>query len=180
MGKTGEDRLQEIIQKAVEQGIKAGYQAAKKENKHRFNAYRATEERLYSLPVLIGKVEKDRERLQELKQDPHLPRRSKDICRFKRAGVRLTDEEILDGLVQDLNAKIAGDEFEIQTIQEALEIVKGDAHHRTLTGRYFDNISDLKIAEELGCDESTVWRNRKRLVKRVSVRLYGVEAVQKQ
>ena len=176
MGKTGEDRLQEIIQKAVEQGIKAGYQAAKKENKHRFNAYRATEERLYSLPVLIGKVEKDRERLQELEEFGK-PRRSKDICRFKKDGVRLTDEEILDGLVQDMNAKIAADEYEIQTIQEALEIVKDDAHYRTLTGRYFDNISDLKIAKEVGCDESTVWRNRKRLVKRVSVRLYGVEAV---
>lgn len=180
MGKTGEDILQEIIQKAVEQGIKAGYQVAKKESKHKFNAYRATEERLYSLPVLIGKVEKDRERLQELKQDPHLPRRSKDICRFKRAGVRLTDEEIVDALKQDLQAKIAGDEFEIQTVQEALEIVKGDPQYRTLAGRYFDNISDGEIARELKCDESTVWRNRKRLVKRVAVRLYGVEAVQKQ
>ena len=33
--------MQEVITKAVEQGIKAGYQAAKKEVKHSFNAYRA-------------------------------------------------------------------------------------------------------------------------------------------
>ena len=104
-----------------------------------------------------------------------MPRRSKDICRFKKDGVRLSDDEIISALVQDIKAKIAADEYEIQSIQSALEIVKGDAQYRTLSGRYFDNISDAEIAKELGCDESTVWRHRKRLVKKVVVMLYGAE-----
>lgn len=171
--------MQEVITKAVEQGIKAGYQAAKKEVKHSFNSYRATEERLYALPVLIVKVSQDKQKLHDLEEYPHLPGRSKDICRFKKDGVRLSDDEIISALVQDIKAKIAADEYEIQAIQSALEIVKGDAQYRTLSGRYFDNISDAEIAKELGCDESTVWRHRKRLVKKVVVMLYGAEAVRR-
>lgn len=44
-------------------------------------------------------------------------------------------------------------------------------------GRYFKNLPDDAVADGLHCDTSTVWRNRKRLVQRMAVWLYGAEAV---
>ena len=44
-------------------------------------------------------------------------------------------------------------------------------------GKYIQRMNDEDIAEKIHCDPSTVWRNRKRLVQRVAVRLYGVDAV---
>lgn len=183
MKRLSESRLQEIITKAVEQGIKAGYEAANKENaakadkKNKFDAYRATEDRLYSLPILQKRILDSQERLGDLEEYPHLPGRSTDILRFKRAGVRLSEDEIVGGLKQDLKAQIAADQHEIKSVQGALEMVKDDEHYLCLSGRYFSNQSDRQIAQEIPCDESTVWRHRKRLVKGVAVRLYGVAAL---
>ena len=38
-------------------------------------------------------------------------------------------------------------------------------------------MNDEEIAEKIHCDPTTVWRNRKRLIQRLAVRLYGVDAV---
>jgi hypothetical protein len=175
--KLTESQINQMIAKAVDEGIKAGQVQAAKEKKKGFNAYRATEDRLYALPILVKKIEKDKERLKELEQYPHLPRRSKDICRFQKDGVRLSEEEIVEGLIIDITAGIAADEHEIETVQAALEIVKDDLYYQTLTRRYFDQINDKQIAKEMHCEETTVWRNRSRLVRRVAVALYGAAAL---
>jgi hypothetical protein len=173
-----EDKFKEILQNAVDKAILAGRMAAKIEEKAKFNAFQATEERLYALPALYPKVTDDKEHLEELEKYGSR-RRSADICRFKKGGVRLSDEEILDTLKQDLRAKIAADEYEINTINTALEIVKGDMYYRVLSGKYFEGIGDKVLATELNCDDTTVWRNRNRMVRKVMVRLYGVEALRK-
>ena len=38
-------------------------------------------------------------------------------------------------------------------------------------------MTDEEIGEEIGCDATTVWRNRKRLMQIVMTYLYGVLAV---
>lgn len=181
MKKLTEVQINQMIAKAVEEGIKAGQAQAVKEakaNKRKgFNAYRATEDRLYALPILAKKIETDQERLKELEQETHLPRRSKDICRFQKDGVRLSEEEIIEGLITDITAGIAADEHEIETVQTALEIVKDDLYYQTLTCRYFEQVNDKQIAKEMHCEETTVWRNRSRLVRRVAVALYGAAAL---
>lgn len=169
--------IKKYIDHAISEGIRAGLDIARQREKSRFNAYRATEERLYAMPVLTEKTIKDKERLQELIDNPELPQRSKDIKRFQRSGQRLDEEEILEAIIQDLQAQIAADEHEIDIINTALDLVRDDTYYPALTGRYFQDISDKKIAVELKCDETTVWRNRRRLVKRLAVRLYGVEAL---
>lgn len=176
--KAADDRanIKRYIDLAVQEGIRAGLEMAEKKERAAFNAYRATEERLYALPTLRVKVEKDKEDLLDI-QEHGIPQRSKDICRFQRDGLRLDHEDILDALIRDLTAKIAADEYEIEIMTTALDTVKEDDYYRALTGRYFDNIGDKAIAVELKCDDTTVWRNRSRLVRRVAVRLYGVEAI---
>jgi len=180
------------IQVAVNEGIEAGLKIAKikrkaeaKDDTPKFDPFKATEERLYALPTLYQKVEDDKERLKDLGEyGPS--RKSADMCRFQRGGLRLSQEEIVDTLKQDLIAKIAADEYEIETIQKALAIVKDDPYYKTLSRKYFDQMSDKEIAEEIAKDrnekfeENKVWRNRSRLVQRVSVRLYGVDALRKQ
>lgn len=169
--------IKKYIDHAISEGIRAGLDIARQREKSRFNAYRATEERLYAMPVLTEKTIKDKERLQELIDNPELPQRSKDIKRFQRSGQRLDEEEILEAIIQDLQAQIAADEHEIHAINLALETIKEDEYYPALAGRYFNAKNDKTIAVDLRCDETTVWRNRRRLVKRLAVRLYGVEAL---
>ena len=134
--------VEEIVKLAVAAGRSAAERAP-------MDAFKATERRLYALPILREKLERDRERL-----------------------------STLDGTNRaDLEADIAADADEVQTMESALAKCAGDAYYQTVTGRYFEGLDDAKIGKLLHCDVSTVWRNRKRLIQRISVYLYGAFAV---
>ena len=112
MGKNNWPDFDAIIQKAVNAGRAQGMSIAK-------DAYKATERRLYALPVLRQKVEDDKEKLEQIKTHG-APERSKSIVRFSRTGYRLTPEEMLEAIIKDLEATIAADEYEIETLEKAL------------------------------------------------------------
>lgn len=169
MGKNTWPDFDAIIQKAVNAGRVQGSNVAK-------DAYKATERRLYALPVLRAKVIDDREKLEQIKTHG-APERSKSIVRFSRTGYRLTPEEMLDAIIQDLKATIAADEYEIETLEKALRLIEGDAYYLTIKGKYIDGLTDDVIAERIPCDTTTVWRNRKRLVQTISTWLYGSVSV---
>ena len=161
MGKSQEN-IRDIIMQAVEAGRISAERTAK-------DAFKATERRLYGLPTLKIKLEDDLERLEEFKL--YGPReRSKSITRFIKNGNRLTPDEIWEAVLMDMEATIAADRYEIETLER-------DAYYQALSGKYLDDVDDRDIAEDLECDTSTVWRHRKRLVQRVAVWLYGAEAL---
>jgi DNA-directed RNA polymerase specialized sigma24 family protein len=165
--------IESIIKKAVQEGINAGRKQAERAPG---DAYKATERRLYALPVLIKKVEDAKERLKELEQTG-APGRSKDVIRFARAGVRVSPEEILETLIADIKASIAADEYEIETMRKALQLIEDDTYYPAVKGKYIEGLSDEKIAAAVSCDPSTVRRNRGRLVRTLAVWLYGAGAV---
>lgn len=169
MGKNSNRDMEEIIKLAVEAGRISAERSAR-------DAFKATERRLYALPVLRRKLEDDRERLEELKT--YGPRgRSKSIVRFNKNNPRLSPEEIYEALLMDMEATIASDEYEIEAMEKALAQISGDEYYVTVTGRYIDDLPDDRVAELIPCDTTTVWRNRKRLVQRLAVWLYGAEAI---
>lgn len=166
-------KIETIIKQAVSAGIAAGRTQAERAAT---DAYKATERRLYALPVLIKKVKDANEQMEEIKQNG-VPSKSKDIIRFTRSGVRLSSEEIINALIINLEASIAADEYEIETVKKALKNIQDDPHYLTVEGRYFEGMSDVDIAKDLSCDERTVRRHRGRLVRIVAIWLYGAEAV---
>ena len=167
--KIDEKAIDGMIRRAVAAMKVASERSAK-------DAYRATERRLYALPDIRAKLEDDRETLAEVKE--HGARgRSHSVTRFLKAGVRLTPEEALAAVLMNLEAEIAASEHEIDMMERALALIADDEYYATVTGKYIDRLPDEEIAERIPCDPTTVWRNRRRLVQRLSVRLYGVEAV---
>ena len=171
--KKKEVNIEVAIKKAVEAGLQAGRLQTEK---CATEAYRATERRLYAYPVLLKKVEDDRERLAEL-LNGSVRERSKSIVRFSRYGSRLSDDEKLEALIVDVQATIAADEHEIETMYKALETIAHDPYYETVTGKYLDGKHDDEIAEGLPCDASTVRRNRGRLMRKLAIRLYGARAI---
>lgn len=138
--------MEPSIEKIIEIAVMAGRIAAQRVPA---DAYKATERRLYALPILREKLERDRERLSKL-----------------------------DSAAQaDLETVIAADADEVETLEWALVNCAGDPYYQTVTGRYFEGLDDEQIGKLSHCDVSTVWRNRKRIVQRISVYLYGSFAV---
>lgn len=165
--------VQAAIKEAVNAGLQAGRMAA---SRTAGDAYKATEKRLYAYPVLLKKIADDKERLQEYSEHG-APTRSKSIVRFSRTGVRLSPDEILEALVQDLTATIAADEYEAETIAGALRTIEDDPYYAAVAGKFLEGQTDDDIAADIPCDPSTVRRNRGRLIRKLAVWLYGAQAL---
>ena len=140
------------------------------------NTYKETEKRLYAYPDLLEKIEGDKERLSEL-MTHGTPERSTSVVRFQRSGVRLSPEEILDGILQDLQATIAADQYEADTIAAALARIESDPYYPAIAGKFIECKGDEEIAALIPCDPSTVRRNRGRLIRRLAIWLYGAQAL---
>lgn len=168
MGKNNWPDFDAIIQKAVNAGRAQGMSIAK-------DAYKATERRLYALPVLRQKVEDDKEKLEQVKTHG-APERSKSIVRFSRTGYRLTPEEMLEAIIKDLEATIAADEYEIETLEKALAHIEDDPFYPAVEAKYIDGLEDDDIAADLKCGNTQLWKQRGRLVRAVAVLLYGSQA----
>ena len=161
--------FESIIRTAVEAGKMASARTAK-------DAFKATERRLYAIPDLREKLKDDEEELNDTRLYG-LKERSHSITRFLKSGVRLTPEEILEAVTIDLEANIASTRHELEVLAKALASIESDPYYLTVYGKYVERMQDSEIADKTHCDPATVWRNRKRLIQRVAVRLYGVEAI---
>lgn len=165
--------IQTLIEQAVKAGLQAGRAQASTTPK---DAFKATERRLYALPILEKKVADDKDKLHEIRTTgPH--GRSKSVVRFQKSGYRVDPEEMLEAIIRDLEATIATDEHEIATVRRALEGIADDPFYPAVTGRYIDRYDDDDIADDLGCGTTQVWKQRTRLVKDLAVLLYGAIAV---
>lgn len=139
------------------------------------NCYKQTIKRIKLLPVLRERVEEYRERLGE--NGNLMPGKSKSIVRFSASGVRADPEEMLEAVRQTVEAHLAADQEEIDIVTAAMACVQDDFYYPTVYEGLVEHKSDAELAEMLYCDESTIRRNRSRLIRVIAVRLYGVEAI---
>ena len=162
-----------MIKKAVNAGIEAGRREGAVTAG---NAYKETEKRLYAYPVLIQKIADDKEKIIELSTHG-APGRSKSLVRFSTSGGRIDPEEKLDALIKDLQAVMARDQHEVDTIAGALDTIAKDPFYSVIAGKFIHLQADDEIAASIPCDPSTVRRNRGRLIRRLAVWLYGAQAL---
>ena len=54
----------------------------------------------------------------------------------------------------DMEATIAADRYEIETLERAIATVQGDAYYQALSGKYLDDVDDRDIAEARDCINS--------------------------
>lgn len=124
--------------------------------------------RLEELPGLRIRLAQTKEQLREL-TELGLNQGNMAVARFERSGVRVGQEEIYRALVKDLRAKIAADSYEIGVLEGTLGSVAEDRYYLAVEGRYLLGWEDGEIAETLGCDQSTLRRNRVRLMNTLAV-----------
>lgn len=164
--------IEEIIKKAVSEGIKVGYTIKEREIK---NYYKQTEKRLYAYPGLKSGIKAYQDEISDLeKYGP--PERDKSIV-YMPSGSRLSEDDLKEARIQDLNYKIQCNQREIKEIDDALKLIKNDAWYMIIGYRYFQGKSDDEIAELMHCDRTTICRNRKRLVNKIAIRFYGADAL---
>ena len=166
------DREREIIREAATAAFAVGLVRSEARTK---DAFKDTEQRLRNLPILRLKVENDRGRLIEL-QTHGSPVRGGSIIRFQSSGSRISAEEKLEVVIQDMTANIAANKYEIETVEKALSIIEADPYFDIIPYLFFDGMTVEEASVEIACDRTTIFRHKARLVQRLAVFLYGVDA----
>ncbi|MBQ9832209.1 MAG: hypothetical protein IJO48_00605 [Clostridia bacterium] len=138
-------------------------------------AIQATERRLYALPILMQRIEDNKEELEELEScgTDALRGHSMSLVRLIRPGMRLDPDEVHEAQLAELRARLAADEREVKKLQAVLWDITEDPYYPAIDMKYIKGATDAEIAKKLCCDPSTVGRNRARLLKRMAIRLYG-------
>lgn len=165
--------IEQTVRKVIKEGIFIGAEKAKAEPQ---NAFQQTEVRLYAYSALKENIEKYNKDIEDL--DKEDPSKSKSIVVFSAVGGgRLTPKEIQEGRKLMLQAKIYRDQSEIDEINLALVTIEQDEYYGIISKKYFEGKSDDEIAEGLSCDPRTVRRNKKKLVRKIAIKLYGAQAL---
>lgn len=167
--------IEEAVKKAVNTSILLGMDKAKADGKE---AFKKTEQRLYAYPELKKNIEKYYADIEDVQLEG-ATRKSKDLVFFSpgMGGTRLSAEEIMEGRIAVLQKKIYRDQSEIDEIDFALSAINGDEYYQAVALKYFEGKTDEMIAEEINCDQSTVRRNKNRLVRKLAIKLYGAQAL---
>lgn len=129
---------------------------------------KATVRRLYAYPDITARLEADAYNT--------IPERSRSIVGFVRGGRVPPDQK--DAILEmEAIASKMRDQTEVEAIASALDAIKDDPYYDAIKARYFRQETDDIVAARIPCDERTIRRNRSRLVRRISIRLYGVDAL---
>lgn len=140
-------------------------------------AYRATEERLYRIPVLRERVEDDKEDLMALESgEVELLGPRPALLEIGRGSNQpRSPQDIRSNQMAALRSRLAANERELKRMHAALSFIADDPYYPAIELRYLQGLREVDIAERLQCDPATVRRNRARLIKRLALRLYGVD-----
>ncbi|KPU43020.1 hypothetical protein OXPF_34520 [Oxobacter pfennigii] len=160
----------EVILKAKEQ----------RDNEQR-NYFKDTEKLLYSYPVLKEKIDLDQELLFNPDAVIYPKEKSKDIIRYLNSSN--ASEFDIDQYTESVKSTMIKTRAEVVRIERALKCIEDDKYYKIIELKYFlkknsqEQYTYEDIAFILEKDESTIRRNKNRLITKLKLYLFGAEAL---
>lgn len=148
------------------------------EEKHAMhrNYFKQTEKLLSAYPYLKQKIKQDEKDIQDLQTEVYTTK-SKDVIYRRVTTMSKEEEEIQSERIRNRKASMERTKKEVERIESALDQVRDDSKYKIIRLKYFNNKTNEEIAEVLDCDERTVRRHKNRLINKLKVILFGVDAV---
>ncbi len=172
---TFRNELQEMINKGILRAVQAGAQNAGK------SCPRPLKERverlLYArngLDILISSLE------EELAAACDAPPSNMAYEKTDAKVVHLLPSGEALGMPcrrEDIRALLTRNRLAAKRIDKAIAALSDDPYHAILHMKYMEGLPEEEIAEHLCCDPSTVRRNKNRLLERLGVIFFGIDAV---
>lgn len=171
--------LEEFLERAVTRAFNAGMT---KEQLDVIDYEDHIKSRLKAYPDIIERIEDLKKDYNDLNREYLVSNgessKSKDIAMMNsKGGIRLSQEEIFEARKFAIEKKILIDQQEIDEINRALKKIKDDEYYMIIEYKYFEHMTDENIAELMGVDTTTVWRNVGKLARKMIYYLYGAKAL---
>lgn len=168
--------ISEILKEAAKEAAKETLDEFKKNNyiKSGISYFRRVELLLLSYNKLKSAVKQKDEDIEYIKKNG-LPQKSGSIVIYQTGGGNISSEERYVQLIEKYKLEKIETEREIKRIDNALNKIKKDKYYKIMELKYLnaqDKVTDEQIAEILEKDQSTITRNRKRLINSIKIILF--------
>lgn len=154
--------------------------SANSKPKNEKTAYQKTEQLLYNFRGFQKIVAERMDEIEEIKKYG-VPQSCGAVTERVQGGTLpsgiVLPEESVEQAVRRIHCAIESTVRVIALVERSMELLKNDPYFAILEMRYFDNRTLEDIAAYFNCDTSTVSRNRSRLVKELSLRLFPDDVV---
>ena len=140
---------------------------------------RLTKMRLYAYCDLKMKIQNDLLDVEDLRREG-VSGRSRDVVRILGGDggvVKLMPEEIQEIRINKILREIDESVREVDRIDTLIKSISDEPYAEIVPLKFFEGLAEQAIALRVNCDVSTVYRHMGRLVRKLSVRLYGVGAI---
>lgn len=179
--KVTEDETEKIdfISKRVTEDVldilrKNGFEIREKKN-----TFQKTEQLLYLMPKLKKAINHNKNRIKDLQEFGIVKSQSGIGVHVVPANqpVKQDESEIVDKEVNKLKQRNYILDSEIKWINEILHTFSNDKYYELIRLKYFENKTHEEIAEYLECDESTVRRNKNRIINNLKGMLFPNDSI---
>ena len=144
------------------------------------SAYAKTEALLYHYNG-FKRIIQERELEIETLRKYGVPKKSPSIVEYTPKsgtvhGLTLEDDTV-ESMVCNVQRSVEGTVQAIHLIDKGMDALQGDPYFCILEMRYFEGRTQEDIADHLGCSQVTVSKNKNRLVRELSMRLFPNQAI---
>lgn len=174
--KEAEQLINDTVSKTVNELLKQ-----KMIKKSDMNTYQKTEQLLYNYNNFKEVVKDKQEMIEQIKQVGI----SKTSCSFlpmpQDTGFKYipSEQEKNDAAIAELESSIAVTSNFIKLIDNALKTIKSDPYYEVIEKCYFEGKKHYVVSKEWATpiNETTVGRNKNRLVKKLSIYLFSDDVI---
>lgn len=177
-------QIDEIISETIESTVKATIDELQKRKlvkKKVINTFKKTEQLLYNYNAFLDVVKDKKEMIEQIQKVGLSKRSGSFIPMPEDTGFKVikSEEEKENEAIETLENSIETTGRFIKLIDNALETISNDPYFEVVKMHYFQGMKYSSIADKwpVTIDESTICRNKNRLVKKMSIYLFSDEVI---
>ena len=139
------------------------------------STYKNTEALLYKYNDLKLSIKDREEEIREIEKYG-LRKKSKSITTIPESNVvidRDVEQEVIDGLIADIKKT----QLIVNRIDRILRKFSKDKYIEIIKLKYFEEKTQLEIADYFEKDPTTIWRNNQRLINEIKVYLFPNDVI---
>lgn len=169
--------LEQIINLVVQNTIKIleDKNLLKPPSANEKTAYQKTEQLLYNYRGFCRIIQESQQEIEDLRKYG-VPGTCGGVKEYTNKGGMpqglVLEEERIEAAVRTVQERVCGTVAAVALIDKSMAALKSDPYYKVLVMRYFEGRTQEDIAIEFKCERTTISRNKTRLVKELSMRLF--------
>lgn len=178
--------LAEIVSKSVVNALKEngiiGSTPTQPKSKEKKSAYAKTEQLLFTYNGFKRIIEERKQEVEDIRKYG-VPQKSamsggERVQTSRTVQGIVLPEESVDIAVRNVERSVERTVQAVALIDKCLDAIKTDQYYEIIPMRYFEGRTLEDIGLYFGCDHSTISRNKNRLVRELSMRLFPDEVIE--